>query len=314
LLHTAFSDIQVSAFHLSPFKRLWKDPLDGHQERIFDELYTSDSWLDAQDELQKLPREPRCALEWVIAGLMFFSDATHLANFRTVKAWPLYMYFGNLTKYARSAPKSGACHIVRFLPLANVFSTLPRISKSSMAALYTHCRRELFHGCWDILLDEGFLHAYHHGIVLKCADGVLHRIFPQIFTYSANYPEKVLIATIKDMGSCPCPHCLTPKSMFTSLGLLKDMWSQISNLQVYVTTNIVRAREFIYQGGNTVDGKKNKFVERLGALGFNPFQMLVVDLMHECELGTWKVLFTHLIRILYALPNGNQLVAIVDSR
>lgn len=120
VIRSAFADIQGSAFYLSPFKRIWKDPLDSHQERIFDELYTSDSWLNAQEELQKLPKEPRCSLERVIAGLMFFSDATHLANFGTAKAWPLYMYFGNLTKYARSAPKSGACHLVGFLPSVSV--------------------------------------------------------------------------------------------------------------------------------------------------------------------------------------------------
>jgi hypothetical protein len=116
VIRSAFADIQASAFHLSPFKHLWKDPLNSHEERVFDKLYTSDSWLDAQDQVQKLPREPGCTLEWVVAGPMFFSDAMHLANFRTVKAWPLYMYFGNLTKYARSAPKSGACHLVGFLP------------------------------------------------------------------------------------------------------------------------------------------------------------------------------------------------------
>jgi hypothetical protein len=116
VVRAAFGDVQAGAYHLLPFKRLWKDPLDGHEERIYDELYTSDSWLKAQDEIQRLPKEPACSLERVIAGLMFFSDATHLANFGTAKAWPLYMYFGNLTKYARSSPKSGACHLVGFLP------------------------------------------------------------------------------------------------------------------------------------------------------------------------------------------------------
>ncbi|KAG2028759.1 hypothetical protein BDR03DRAFT_882737 [Suillus americanus] len=42
--------------------------------------------------------------------------------------------------------------------------------------------------------------------------------------------------------------------------------------------------------------------------------MLVVDFMHECELGTWKALFTHLIRLLYALPGGDSLVASLNSR
>jgi hypothetical protein len=58
------------------------------------------------------------------------------------------------------------------------------------------------------------------------------------------------------MGSCPCPRCLTPKRMFTSLGLLKDMKSRINNLRIYVETNVVKAREYIYRSGHTVDGTK----------------------------------------------------------
>ena len=42
--------------------------------------------------------------------------------------------------------------------------------------------------------------------------------------------------------------------------------------------------------------------------------MLVVDFMHEFELGVWKALFVHLIRILYAAAPGGQLVAILDER
>jgi hypothetical protein len=122
VIRSAFADVQANAFHLFPFKRFWKDPLDGHQERVFDELYSSDSWLEAQDDLQRQPREPGCSLERVIAGLMFFSDATHLATFGTAKAWPLYLYFGNLMKYARAAPKSGACHLVGFFPSVGYFA------------------------------------------------------------------------------------------------------------------------------------------------------------------------------------------------
>lgn len=72
----------------------------------------------------------------------------------------------------------------------DILSRLDRISKTGMASLHTHCRRELFHACWEILLDEEFLSAYHHGIILKCADGVMRRVFPRIFMYSADYPEK----------------------------------------------------------------------------------------------------------------------------
>ncbi|KAG2049933.1 hypothetical protein BDR06DRAFT_892788, partial [Suillus hirtellus] len=116
VIRAAFADTQARAFHLLPSKRIWKDPLNNHQERIYDELYTSDAWLEAQDDLHKLPKESGCSLEHVIAGLMFFSNATHLANFGTAKAWPLYAYFGNLTKYVRSSPTSGLCHLIGFLP------------------------------------------------------------------------------------------------------------------------------------------------------------------------------------------------------
>jgi hypothetical protein len=75
----------------------------------------------------------------------------------------------------------------------DVIHKLPWISKSGIAALHTHCRHELFHACWDTLLDKYFLLAYHHGIVLKCTDGVFRRIFPHIFTYSADYPEKCIL-------------------------------------------------------------------------------------------------------------------------
>ncbi len=43
--------------------------------------------------------------------------------------------------------------------------------------------------------------------------------------------------------------------------------------------------------------------------------MLVVDLLHEFELGVWKSLFTQLIRLLYAAGKGSEtLVAELDSR
>jgi hypothetical protein len=42
--------------------------------------------------------------------------------------------------------------------------------------------------------------------------------------------------------------------------------------------------------------------------------MLVVDFMHEVELGVWKALFTHLIRIINAVAPGGRLVAILDER
>jgi hypothetical protein len=54
----------------------------------------------------------------------------------------------------------------------------------------SHCRKEVFHAQWNILLDDDFVSAYRHGIVIQCLDGVMRRFYPRIFTYSADYPEK----------------------------------------------------------------------------------------------------------------------------
>ena len=54
----------------------------------------------------------------------------------------------------------------------------------------THCHRELLHEQWRILLDDEFLEAWRHGIVIMCFDGILRRFYPRIFTYSADYYEK----------------------------------------------------------------------------------------------------------------------------
>lgn len=54
----------------------------------------------------------------------------------------------------------------------------------------THCQRELFHEQWRILLDDAFIEAYCHGIVVTCYDGQQRRFYPRILTYSADYPEK----------------------------------------------------------------------------------------------------------------------------
>ena len=40
--------------------------------------------------------------------------------------------------------------------------------------------------------------------------------------------------------------------------------------------------------------------------------MLIVDLLHEFELGVWKAIFTHLMRILYAA--GGTLIQQLNYR
>jgi hypothetical protein len=74
--------------------------------------------------------------------------------------------------------------------------------------------------------------------------------------YDTNQHFRVLIATIKDMGSCPCPRCLIPKTSFDLLGLFGDMRDHLVKVQTYCLAEVIKARGFIYKFGNMVDGSK----------------------------------------------------------
>lgn len=198
IIKAVFSSPLARHFHFSPFK-LFHEVSSDVEERIFSEVYNSDVFIEENDKVQGAPLppdEPDCKREKVVAALMFWSDSTHLANFGTAKLWPIYLLFGNISKYIRGQPNSGACQHVAYIPsLPDSFhdfaSSFCDKWGTQKKGILTHCRRELMHGVWRILLDEDFIHAYKYGMVVKCAlDGIERRVYPRFFTYSADYPEK----------------------------------------------------------------------------------------------------------------------------
>jgi hypothetical protein len=54
----------------------------------------------------------------------------------------------------------------------------------------THCKRELIHAIFSLILNERFVDIYQNGFVIECGDGHRRRLFPRILMYSADYPEK----------------------------------------------------------------------------------------------------------------------------
>jgi hypothetical protein len=210
-IKAALQDKSARFFHYTPFKHFWKSNPEDPAQRIYDEIYSSDAFIEAHEKIQRQPAEPNCTLERVVAALMWWSDSTHLANFGTASLWPLYLFFGNQSKWIRGKPRAGACHHVAYMPKVGrlfSFSSFPfahRISQlpdnffdwykaetghSPSAEVLTHCRRELMHAIWKLLLDGEFLEACKHGIVIECPDGISRRFYFRIFTYSADYPEK----------------------------------------------------------------------------------------------------------------------------
>lgn len=128
------------------------------------------------------------------------------------------------------------------------------------------------HAVWKTILDDDFIHAYTYGIVIKCIDGIERRVYPRLFTYSADYPEKfdnapydyflrltilqtrVLLATIRDKGICPCPRCLILKAKLDKLGLRRDIMVRVNKFRVYMAEKVALARKAIYESAKPING------------------------------------------------------------
>jgi hypothetical protein len=210
VLRAALQDAPPEEFHLQPFKMYWQrdenDPTD--PERIYTDLYNADEFLNEHDHIQH--EHGASEYENVIASIMLWSDSTQLANFGTASLWPIYLFVGNQSKYVRCKPKAFAAHHIAYIP--KVYFVLyfksyqihpylqlsdkiqdfcqDKFGKPATSNVLTHLRRELMHEVWKIILDNEFIIAYTRGFLTKFTDGTVRRVFPRIFTYSADYPEK----------------------------------------------------------------------------------------------------------------------------
>jgi hypothetical protein len=108
-------------FHYEPYELYWQRHDIDAPSRVYGELYTSPAFVEAHQELQNSPGVPGCDLERVVVGLMFWSDATHLASFSSARLWPLYLFFGNESKYRRCKPSCHLCsHVAYFQNVCHV--------------------------------------------------------------------------------------------------------------------------------------------------------------------------------------------------
>ncbi|KAI0330872.1 hypothetical protein GY45DRAFT_1434397 [Cubamyces sp. BRFM 1775] len=362
LLEVILSEVQDQRFagerHYIPHKTFWNPPRDQrepHQTdafsspygsrpptpeppepvRIFSETYNSDAMNHAHAKLHDQPRNPDdpATLEYAILPILLWSDATLLAQFGGAKLWPIYLYIANITKYVRGMPTEFVAQHLAYIPeLPDELQDFYRqqFGAAPTAETLRWLRVELMQQVWIKLLDDDFIHAYVHGIVVECGDGVVRRLFPRFFTYSADYPEKVLITAIKNLGTCPCPRCLIMKSQISASGtLVDDQRRAHKRVDTHpLRMDLQRARRWLFTRGYSLSSKRIRdllgdcsllplqcaFSMRLGEADpeFNAYELVAPDLMHEFELGVWKGTFLHLMRLLHA--QGSNAVQEFDRR
>ncbi|OSD05112.1 hypothetical protein PYCCODRAFT_1385676 [Trametes coccinea BRFM310] len=335
-IKAAYEDAVAERYHHIPFQLFANsppstaapaspDPSDPTQ-RLYSEAYNADTLKELDEAIQLKAKDDREQddppdLEYAVAPIGLYSDSTHLTNFGTASLWPVYFWILGLSKYIRAMPSSFATHHLAYMP------SLPDVIQRAYeqaygvpptAAVLRFCKKELFQQIWLLLLDDDFVHAYVHGFVVKCADGITRRLFPRILTYSADYPEKCLIACIKYLGRCPCPGCLITKDRIHLMGTKNDLSNRHRKKRTdtpWLRMLLERIRGWIFGRGIAPEGKRveallgasstsptqSAFSKRLGSFGFDIYRALVPDVMHEVELGVWKSTLTHLVRIVVSL-------------
>ncbi|KAF9558890.1 hypothetical protein CPC08DRAFT_763641 [Agrocybe pediades] len=321
VIRERFESPKSKTYHYIPHRLIWKPDHLSDEQLISGELYNSPSFINEHIKLHASPLEPGCNLPRSIAALMLWSDSTHLADFGTTSLWPIYLQFGNESKYTRGQPSQNSFVHIIYLHFPNRFQEFIKLTqaRATSSQLKAHLKRELMHEIiLKFLLDKDFMEAYEHGIVVECSDGVKRRLYPRFFTYSADYPEKVLLATIRDMGGCPCPRCMVRQKNIHLMATPQDLLLQKESARVddiERQEKVKAARSLIYEGGYVVNSKAvetllkptsmvptlNAFSERLSSkFGFDYHQMFVPDSLHEWALGVTKQVVLHLVRILYA--------------
>ncbi|KAH7877053.1 uncharacterized protein C8R40DRAFT_1168980 [Lentinula edodes] len=331
VMKEAYSSEAASEYHLRGYKQMWERDEYPEPIRVHGEVYTSDAFLQMESEVLSSPAEPGCNLERVVVPIMAYSDSTHLASFGTASICPGYLWFGSQSKYSRAKPsKFAAHHLVYFpsLPKTVEDEYTKQFGHAPSDEMKTHLKRELEHEVWKLLLTVAFLHAYVHGVVVEGPDGILRRLYPRFFTYSADYPEKILLASIKNLGTHLCPRCTIKTSEVSGIGTREDMASRETSRRIdnkRLRKMIEKARKKFFKHGkgigstaveNELKGSctphRNAFSAAFHDLGFNYFALFVNDIMHEIELGTFRDLIIHLIRMCHAM--GKDTVQELNQR
>lgn len=124
-------DESFRLLHLTPFRCFWKPSEDVPAERIYGEQYTSDELLEEHEKVQALPREPGDTMERIVLPVMLWSDSTHLADFGNASLWPIYMFFGGLSKYTRAKPTSGSCHHLAYIPSVSYMNRIMMLKQKA---------------------------------------------------------------------------------------------------------------------------------------------------------------------------------------
>jgi hypothetical protein len=114
--HLSKSSARPGMMHFVPYCHYWKPSKDLPEERVYNDLYTGNLWLQEHESLQRLPPVEGCNREHALIPMMWLSDAAHLTQFGQASIWPFYLQFGNCPKVDRAKPSLCLTEHIAYLP------------------------------------------------------------------------------------------------------------------------------------------------------------------------------------------------------
>ncbi|KAL0059921.1 hypothetical protein AAF712_013268, partial [Marasmius tenuissimus] len=255
---------------------------------------------------------------------MQYSDSTNLMHFGDQSIWPGYISFGNMSKYRRSNPSMFAMnHIVYVLKIPDSFKQTYKdlLEHAVTDEVLRFVKLEMIQLVWVLILsDPNFVDVYLNGKLERYADGVLCLLFPRLFAHSADYVEKVLLASIKFLSAFPCPQCMIKKSQIHMLGTKLDRKRRDKQREDSDErrSRVEEARECIFEYGMALTSEfvtelmrgtseqvdRKTFSGLLHQVGDNFYDVIVADTMHELA-GLMENIFKQCNRLVFAGDSGN---------
>ncbi|TFY52773.1 hypothetical protein EVJ58_g9823 [Rhodofomes roseus] len=258
--------------------------------RLYSDLPNTDAMIEEDARIRAQPRNPEDDpdIEYATVPLMFWSDSTHLANFGGAHLWPIYLYFGWVSKYIRARPSAFAAHHLAYVPsLPQAFQDWYQAMHgiSATADVLRFCGKEIMHAIWLLILDDEFMKAYHEGML--------------------TIPKGSYWRACVSWGDVHAPGATLQRT-------ISPAWDQrriLSFARTFASMNPVSIQSY----PASEDGpSRSAFSARLAETGFNFYSMFVPDVLHEFELGVWKAIFIHLLRILHA--EGKDRIQFLNER
>ncbi|PCH39582.1 hypothetical protein WOLCODRAFT_86000, partial [Wolfiporia cocos MD-104 SS10] len=134
IIKTVCRDPEASSYQWIPYKQFWRRPKNSSDRtvdeesaevddiRIYSELFNSDAMLLEYEKIRSQPPDPDDPpdTEVAIVPIMLWSDSTHLASFGSASLWPIYVFFGFISKYIHNKPTSFCAHHLAYVPSVSI--------------------------------------------------------------------------------------------------------------------------------------------------------------------------------------------------